>query len=126
MLNRTMACGVLALLFGLAACSGNDGEGEPEPELPVQVHVTNQNWHEIVVFAIRGSSRYRLGSVRTDETRVFDLNPGLLDPGRTLQLLADPIGARKNVATPQLVIGTGQSAYWRVTNDLDLSNAQVY
>lgn len=126
MWNKKIAYGVLALLVGLGACSGNEEDGVPEPELPVQVHVTNQNWHEIVVFAIRGSSRYRLGSVRTDETRVFDVHPGLLDPGRTLMLMADPIGARKNVATPQLVIGHGQSAYWRVTNDLDLSNAQVY
>jgi hypothetical protein len=92
---------------------------------PVTVAVTNHNWQEIVVYAIVGSSRQRLGTVPAVKQATFQLPTGLMAFPGTVNLLLDPIGSRSTFRTGAIAVGSGQQIRLTVENQLTLSNWTV-
>jgi hypothetical protein len=90
------------------------------------VHVSNNHWLDVRVYAVTGGRTWRLGTVTTYTTGTFTLPGQFVDPGHDTQFVAYPIGARTRVTTPGLLLTPGDVIEWRVENNLNLSSLFVY
>jgi len=92
----------------------------------VQLYVVNNNFLDVNVYAVRGSSRFRLGTVRS-QTGEFLKVPTWVTQGRLqVQLQARPIGAGANVTSGAVQIKSGDIVEWRIENSLNLSSLSVW
>ncbi len=126
------------LLFALAlvaagCASPGEPSGAPPGELfptdasatrPSHLHVTNRNWLDMRIYALRGSDRKRLlslTSMRSDSVAL----PGNLLGGSGFRLVADPVGDDP-YRTQTLYLRPGQSVWWRIENVLRQSTLWVH
>lgn len=93
---------------------------------PVQVYVENGNWLDVEVYAVRGVSRIRLGTVRSQEGRFFELPVHAVGAGQQVRLLADPIGSRQALSSGVVMINPGDIVEWRLRNALNQSSLSVW
>ena len=76
------------------------------------VYVQNDNWLDIVVYAVRGGARFRLGMVTSVQSAVFELPSAALGASSSLSLLADPVGGTTvydMFATDDIMIAPGHT-----------------
>jgi hypothetical protein len=83
-----------ALLVSACASGANRGVSSRPDLTPISLTVTNQNWLDVDIFAVRGSSRYRLGAVGGNSSATLRIPPGAIVRGE-VQLMADPIGSNE-------------------------------
>src|SRR4028119_925965 len=96
-----------------------------ESEAPPTVRVTNNNWANMTVTAVRGGTRIRLGMVTSMATQVFRL-PGAVTTGAGgLRLLADPIGGSEEFLTPAVQVSRGDEVKLEIQNQLQISSVSV-
>lgn len=128
------ACSFSAVFCFVAAFAGCASSGAPDEEretsraflgaLPSQLHVTNRNWLDMTIYAVRTGERVRLLSVtsmRTDSVSI----PASLLRSSGFRLMADPVGARpyySNTVHPR----GGQTVWWTLENHLPQSNLWIY
>lgn len=120
---------VLAALVAPACAGGAVGgaeDGVPAASRQAFVEVQNNNWADIVVYAVRYGVRTRLGMVTSMGRERFALPPGLIGGGADLQLVADPIGGEAPYAFPPVMVEGGQRVEVRVENNLRLSSVAVW
>jgi hypothetical protein len=121
------------LLFG-TAFAGCASSGSPEGQrktapafiggLPSQLHVTNRNWADMSIYAVRSGERVRLMSVtsmRTDSVSI----PASLLRSTGFRLMADPVGDRPYYSHTVHPRG-GQTVWWTLENHLPQSNIWIY
>lgn len=93
------------------------------------LYVQNDNWMDVVVYAVRGGSRFRLGQVSSVQSAVFELPSVALGTSNGLYILADPIGAvnaERMFATDDIMIAPGHTIIdLRVDNVIDHSSWSV-
>ena len=119
-----------AVLAGCAS-SGQPQEGEEEAPAVLRgaqrnsIHVTNRNWMDMMIYAVRGSERYRLLSVtsmRTDSASI----PRSLFTGSGFRLMADPVGAIRPYYSSTIYLRRGQTVWWTLEDPLSYSSLWVY
>lgn len=132
---RTSAVVVLAVMLSAGACapatSAGTGELIPEELYPSRrgapvVRVTNNNWSNMTLYAVRGTSRFRLGMVSSMSSAVFRLPPSVTSGSGGIQLLADPIGGFGNYMTPALHVSPGEEVRLDIQNQLSISTYSVF
>src|SRR5688500_4518844 len=100
-----------ALSFAACAPSGGlDGSG-PHPRKGPEattVQVQNNNWSDMVVYLVQGSSRTRLGMVTSMGSETFRIPRSALGATGQVRLFADPIGSRVGYMTDPLNVRAGQ------------------
>jgi hypothetical protein len=113
----------LAAVLVLGACSvfRSSGAGGPGTE----VRVTNQNWQTVVVYAVSGGQRARLGMVETSRTATFQVPSRYLSPAAELRLVAQAIGSSDAYTTEPVNVGPGQRVELVVENALGQSHVTV-
>jgi hypothetical protein len=127
----SLVAGAVAAI-GLAGCGGGgamtaDLAGMEGPRAgDAQVHVTNDNWADMRIFAERDGLRVRLGMVTAMASAVLRLPHKLLHPGGNIRLIADPIGSQDSHMTHGLTIWPGQVVDYQISNHLAVSSAAVY
>ena len=93
------------------------------------LYVQNDNWLDVVLYAVRGSSRYRLGQVSSIQSGVFELPSAIVGATSGLYILADPVGAVNNYqmyATDDIMLAPGHTIIdLRVDNVIDHSSYSV-
>jgi hypothetical protein len=93
------------------------------------LYVQNDNWMDVVVYAVRGGSRFRLGQVSSVQSAVFEIPAVALGASSGMFILVDPIGAITNdrmFATDDLMIAPGHTIIdLRVDNIIDHSSWSV-
>lgn len=125
------ASGAAALVVAVAACGARQGGADravgaqPAPANAVTVNVENHNWSDIVVYAVRGGTRYRLGAVTSMQSAEFMVPRALLGGSADLQLMLDPIGSRHTFVTEQILVTPGDRVLFSVENYLPLSSWAV-
>ncbi len=97
---------------------------EDQQAQDVALHVANHNWSDIVVFAVRGSSRQRLGDVATG-MQVDFIVPRNMVIGGSLTVLLHPIGGPRDFSTGPILVAPGQEVDLRVENILVQTNWSV-
>lgn len=123
-LRTTTALALLALA-GACASAGTAARGPSTTEQPVIVEVTNRNWSNMVVYAVRLGARYRLGTVNSMTTQRFRI-PKTLAAASGLRLMADPIGSSRTFVTEPIQVSRGQKIEFTVENLITTSNFAVW
>ncbi len=118
---------VLALGAGVAGCGRNAGL-EPGAVQPVAgavaVHVVNNAFTDVDVYAISGGVAHRLGTVTATSNGDFVLDPSYYPTGQ-LRLVASPIGGNGRGSSGLLNVMAGQTIEFDIAPHLPDSSAIV-
>jgi hypothetical protein len=122
--------GGLALFAAVisSACATNrvpDQQMLEDGTLAPSVTVRNDNWLDVVIYAVRGSARFRVGTVGGSSTQTFRLPAQAMSGGSEVQILADPIGATRGYITDPVVLGPGQRLELQVGSPISISTFAV-
>jgi hypothetical protein len=71
------------------------------------LQVENRAFSDMVIYAISGSQRIRLGLATGNSTRGFTIPPAVLRGGGPLRFLADPIGGSRTPVSEEMVVHPG-------------------
>jgi len=125
MVRELIIAGLAGLVIDTAACAPHHGSAAAPPPEPVEVTVNNSNYLDVDVFAVRGTSRSRIGSVTGLSSATF-LLPAHHAADGNLQLLVDPIGSNATYLTDKIAVNPGQHVELTVTAVLRMSSYAVW
>jgi len=97
----------LLIAAGLLACAGRTSESDTDPTSPAMLQVENRGFADMVVYAISGSQRTRLGLATGNSTKAFPIPNTLLRGAATLRFLADPIGGNRTPISEEMAVQPG-------------------
>ena len=127
------AAAVVSITLSAGACASAAGGSAAGPESGpysgqrgATVRVTNNNWATMTVYAVRGTSRVRLGMVNSMATQVFTLPRSVMAGASGLRLLADPIGSNRVFLTPAVYVSAGEAVQFDIQNNLPISSVSVW
>ncbi len=118
---------VIALGAGVAGCGRNAGldTGTIQPVAgAVAVHVVNNNFNDVDVYAVSEGVAHRLGTVTAASTSDFVMDPSYFPSGQ-LRLIAAPIGGNGRGSSGLLSVMAGQTIEFDVAPHLIDSMAVV-
>lgn len=119
-------CAVLGAAALLAACaSGKNRVSSGLQPKPISLTVVNQNWLDVDVFAIRGTTRYRLGAVGGNSSATLSI-PASLTLHGDLQLMADPIGSDDIYVTEKIAVAPDATVELTVAPRMRMSSFAVW
>jgi hypothetical protein len=94
-------------LVAVLACRGKDPGSRPTPQSSALLQVENRGFADMVVYAISGAQRIRLGIATGNSTRAFTIPSILLRGAGPLRFLADPIGGSRTPVSEEMVVQPG-------------------
>ena len=106
------------------APSGEPFPTDPSTAPPSHLYVTNRNWLDMRIYALRGADRRHLLSLTSMHSDSVAL-PGNLLGGSGFRLLADPVGDDP-YRSQILHLRPGQSVWWRLENVLSQSTIWIH
>ena len=127
----TTLAAVASLVFvGTTGCASNQRAADsgmwgatPAPTVTVR----NDNWLDVVVYLVRGATRFRIGTVRGSSTETFRLTPHeSLGGGTPVRIKADPIGSNRGYVTDPVVLGPGQRLELNVASTISVSTFSIW
>lgn len=121
----TAALALLLVAASLSACGLRSRQGPASGRQEVRVQVTNNNWSQVVVYAMRDGTRWRLGEVSTMRTRTFPLDRSMQMGAGGMEILVDPLGSSEAYLTDRITVNPGETIVLHVENNLALSNYSV-
>ncbi len=77
------------------------------------------------LYTVRSGTRYRLGTVRSMETRGFRVAQEMMEPAGSLRLLADPSGSRVALQTTDIHVTAGDNVALLLAENLRLSSFAI-
>jgi hypothetical protein len=122
--------GIIAVV-ALATTTGCIRRGRPTDPASTAVQpatiarVTNNNWLDIRLYAVRAGSRQVIGVVRAFETEAFELPRHLL-AAHGIQLYVDPIGSPQWYQTDVISVSPGQVIELVVQERLAQSHYSIF
>ena len=136
---KTLAAAVAAsLTLGACAAGGmatgaarlpdgpSAGRSASTAVAPAMLKVSNYNWMDVVVYAVQGSSRVRLGQVTSMGTASFRLPSRMVDNNvQSVRLMVDPIGSTEGWQTEGINLHAGQQVQFNVQNSLSFSSILI-
>lgn len=116
-------------LAGVITCACAGGASVPaDRDAPRDVRpvvvVTNNNWLDVNIYAVRAGARSRLGTVTSLSTGTFAVPPTMVANGAVM-LLTAPIGSPRTHRTDRIMVGAGDRIELNVENSLSLSHYTV-
>ncbi len=127
MSNLRYHCVVLAaatLLAASTSCAKRGVSSGPATQ-PIALDVTNENWLDVDVFVVRGTSRYRLGTVGGNGSATLSIPASVVVHGE-FQLMADPIGSKDVYVTDRIAVGPDQMVQLTVAPRMRMSSFAVW
>jgi hypothetical protein len=97
---------VLALVL-IMACGGRSRDSSPDPETPAMLQVENRGFTDMVIYAVSGAQRVRLGIATGNSTKSFNIPRYLIRGAGPLRFLADPIGGNRTPVSEELTVRPG-------------------
>jgi hypothetical protein len=79
----------------------------PRGEKTTTLRVENQNFNDMVIYVLQGSSRIRIGEVTGGGTATLRIPDSLVGNGNTLRFLADPIGGSRTPVSDTISVQPG-------------------
>jgi len=71
------------------------------------LQVENRGFADMVIYAISGAQRFRLGLATGNSTKSFTIPRALLRGAGPLRFLADPIGGQRSPISEDIVVRPG-------------------
>lgn len=123
-LSQTTALAVVTA--GLVGCAGSRAYPglDVEPGAATVLEVTNNNWSDVKIYAVRGATKFRLGSVNSFSTTRLRV-PAALTSVNELRLRVELIGSRAAYTTESFPIGPSSVVSWVINDHLPLSRLAV-
>lgn len=120
-----LSCATLSgLSLGAAACSRTgQAAGEVAPASAVGLHVRNNNFLDMDVYAVSAGLATRLGTVTGNSSRNFVVSPTLATPD--LRIVATPIGGNGRASSGQLLVSPGQTIEFTIGANMLNSTAFI-
>jgi hypothetical protein len=117
----------LAIMAGGCAHAGRAARERNFCPTPTAVlYVQNDNWLDVVIYAVRGGTRYRLGEVVSFQSGKFNLPSTVVSISSDIYVVAHPIGGAYEYYSPEVMLGPGQNILeLRVDNLIDHSSLTV-
>ncbi len=119
---RALPIVVLLLSSCVLFARGKRADDGPQA---VALHVSNHNWSNVVLYAVHGGQRMRLGTVVTATEADLAVPRDLVIAG-TVGFQVHAIGAGFDYATGPIRVRTGQQIDLRVENSLPQTSWSVY
>ena len=91
----------------------------------IGVSVTNDNWLDVVVYAVRGSMRVRIGEVIGNSTAQLKI-PRNLVVANEVRLMVDPIGSTERFLSEPIFVDLDQRVQLTVAPAVAMSSFAVY
>lgn len=91
----------------LAACGGRPADTGPQPSEAATVEVENRGFADMVIYAVRGSQRIRLGLATGHSTKRFTIPAFLVGGAGPLRFLADPVGGNRMPVSEEMTVQPG-------------------
>jgi hypothetical protein len=128
MVHRTT--GRLAILGALlsSACATNrvsEQQLMADRNAAPKMTVRNDNWLDVVIYAVHGTSRVRVGTVAGSSTQTFRLTSETANGATPLQILADPIGSASKYITEPVTLSRGQRLELQVGSTISISTFAI-
>jgi hypothetical protein len=98
----------LLSLVIIAACGGRPAQDTVRPDSQAMLQVQNQSFADMVIYAVNGAQRIRLGMATGNSTKSFALPSYLIRTGGPLRFLADPIGGNRTPISEEMVVQPGE------------------
>jgi hypothetical protein len=98
---------VLMLGAALSACAGRSRTAETSSDNPAVLSVENRGFSDMVIYAVSGSQRIRLGLATGNSTKSFTLPSTLVLTAGPLRFLADPIGGTRTPISEEMLVQPG-------------------
>jgi hypothetical protein len=98
------------LLVGVAVlggCAGRSHSAQPEAQSEAVLEVENRGFADMVIYAVSGSQRIRLGLATGNSTNSFTLPNRLIRSAGPLRFLADPIGGTRTPISEEMEVQPG-------------------
>ncbi|HEX2249499.1 MAG TPA: hypothetical protein VHH32_04075 [Gemmatimonadales bacterium] len=95
------------VLLAILSCGGRDPDSRPSPTSSAMLQVENRGFADMVVYAISGAQRIRLGIATGNSTRAFTIPNILLRGAAPLRFLADPIGGSRSPVSEEMAVQPG-------------------
>jgi hypothetical protein len=95
-------------VVAVAACAGKSGPAGTTPDNPAVLEVENRGFADMVIYAISGSQRLRLGLATGNSTKSFTIPNSILRGAGTLRFLADPVGGTRTPVSDELSVEPGE------------------
>ncbi len=112
-----------ATVSSLGACSHSNTEyGELAPNNQVAIHIQNQNFLDVDVYAVSNGLASRLGTVTGNGSGNFIVNANLTN--QNFSIVATPIGGAGRASTGNISVSAGQTVDFRVGSNL--RNSSVF
>jgi hypothetical protein len=129
-MRGTFLRGILAVVVVATSMGcirrGRTGDASPAVVRAVtRARVTNNNWLDVGVYAVRSGNRERIGIVRSFETQLFELAPHLIEASG-IRLYVDPIGSQQSYQTDLISVSPGQLIELVVQERLAQSHYSVF
>ena len=126
-MTRKLSVPLVALvLLTLPGCSLFRKRGNNLSNEPVTLQVVNNNWNDMVIYALVDGTRTRLGDVGASRTATLRLPTTLVTASGMLQLILDPLGSRTTFRTGQIMVNGGQRVRLLIENELRLTSWTVH
>ena len=110
----------------LSACASRANRASTGVDsAPIPLTVTNQNWLDVNVFVIRGTSRYRLGAVGGNSSATLRIPSSVVVRGE-LQLMADLIGSNDVYVSDLIPVTPDQQVQLTVAPRVRMSTYAVW
>lgn len=88
--------------------------------------VENNNWLDVAVYLVRGSTRARLGTVGSMTSEQFTIPDAYVLGVSDIVVQADPIGSTTTYVSPPIQVFPGARVNLSVNNNIRLSNFAVF
>lgn len=95
------------MLLAALACGGRSNETSPSPNNPAVVQVENQGFADMVIYAVNGGQRIRLGLATGNTRKSFTLPGYLVRSGGPIRFLADPVGGNRTPVSEEMTVQPG-------------------
>lgn len=118
---------LVTLLMGACAPSTvrNPFDAPARGAHPVRAEIDNGLTQDVGIYAVRGASKFRVGSVGSLSRRTVTIPASLVGAGQELRLRAEPLGSRTPYTTQALLVSAGSRIEWAIIPGLQASQAFV-
>jgi hypothetical protein len=98
---------LIVMLATASACAGRSPETAAEPTESAAVQVQNQGFSDMVVYAINGGQRIRLGLATGNSIHTFTIPRHLIRGAGGIRYLADPVGGSRTPESEEMTVNPG-------------------
>jgi len=115
---------MLSVLISASCATHISSAGAYEGE-PGELVVENRGWETVTVYAVRGASALRIGTVSGLSSRTFKLNPAVVGPPGMMQLKAERRISGEAFTSSMFDMSPGTNAQWTIETTARLSHLMV-